>query len=172
MRLHHTPGRSRPALTLLEVLVSLAIFLLSIGAISHLVNMSGERAIAIKRHSMAARLCQSKMAEVMMGAVPLQSQKDAAFDEDDDWQWSLDCSQSSLSTLLWTVTVTVKDKKNTNDGFEEVLTQMVLDPAQKGSTLDLSSSNSSSASSGTSGASSTSPSSSSSPSSTSSGTGK
>jgi general secretion pathway protein I len=148
MRLHRTPGSShqRPGLTLLEVLVALTIFLLSIGAISHLVNLSGERALAIKKHSQAARLCQSKMAEVMMGAVPLQSQKDAAFDEDDDWQWSLDCSQSSSSTLLWTVTVTVNNKKDTKDGFEEVLTQMILDPSQKGSTLDLGASSSSSGS--------------------------
>jgi type II secretion system protein I len=148
MRLHRTPGATRPALTLFEVLIALAIFLLSIGAVSYLLNLSGERALAIKKHSQAARLCQSKMAEVMMGAVPLQSQTDAAFDEDDDWKWSLDCSQSSASTLLWTVTVTVKNKKDSNDGFEEVLTQMILDPSQKGSTLDLSSSSSSSSSSG------------------------
>jgi len=168
MRLHRTPGHSRPGLTLLEVLVSLAIFLLSIGALSHLVNLSSQRAFAIRQHSQAARLCQSKMAEVMVGAVPLQSQKDASFDEDDDWQWSLDCSQSSASTLLWTVTVTVKNKADGKDGIAETLTQMMLDPSQKGSTLDLTSSSSSSSSSGTSGASSGSSSSSSSAS----GTGK
>ena len=170
MRLHRSPGQSRPrpALTLLEVLISLAIFLLSIGALSHLVNLSSQRAFAIRQHSQAARLCQSKMAEVMMGAVSLQSQKDASFDEDDDWQWSMDCSQSSSSTLLWTVTVTVKNKKDGKDSFEETLTQMILDPSQKGSTLDLSSSSSTSSSSGTSGSSSSSSSSSSSTS----GTGK
>jgi hypothetical protein len=151
----------------------LAIFLLSIGALSHLVNLSSQRAFAIRQHSQAARLCQSKMAEVMMGAVPLQSQKDAAFDEDDDWQWSLDCSQSSASTLLWTATVTVKNKKDGRDSFEETLTQMMLDPSQKGSTLDLTSSSSSSSStSGTSGSSSSSSPSSSSSNSSASGTGK
>jgi type II secretion system protein I len=159
MRLHRSPGDSRSALTLLEVLIALAIFLLSMGALSYLITLCSEQVMEIKQRSQAARLCQSKMNEVMAGAVALQSQNDSAFDEDPDWRWSLECTQSSASTNLWTVKITVRNQKDTRTGLEESLTQMVLDPSVRGSTLDLAASSSSS-STGTSSGSSTTPSSS------------
>ncbi|MFL5241167.1 MAG: hypothetical protein ACJ8FY_03585 [Gemmataceae bacterium] len=142
MRLHRT-GDVRSALNLLEVLVALAIFLISMGALHYLVTLCSERVMEIKERSQAARLCQSKMNEVMAGAVALQSQNDSAFDEDPDWRWSLECSQSSESTNLWTVKVTVRNQKDGKSGLEETLTQMVLDPSMRGSTLDLAASSSS-----------------------------
>ena len=61
----------RPGLTLLEVLVALAIFLLSFAAISQLVTTAGHRALEARRKEEAARLARSKLAEVFAGAVPL-----------------------------------------------------------------------------------------------------
>jgi len=54
-------GRRR-GLTLMEVIVSLAIFLLAFVGLHMLVNMSGERALDVQEQSEAAHRCQSKMA--------------------------------------------------------------------------------------------------------------
>jgi prepilin-type N-terminal cleavage/methylation domain-containing protein len=75
---------SRPGLTLLEVLVALAIFLLSLGALVQLTSFAGRQAVDARRRSDETRLAQSKLAEVLAGAVPLQGQGETPFDEDPD----------------------------------------------------------------------------------------
>jgi len=138
----------RPGLTLIEVLVALAIFLLSLGAITRLVTFAGQRAADARRVDEAARLARSKLAEVYAGVVPLSSSGDTPFDEDPDYTWSLTADSGSL-TGLWTVTMTVKRKGDAGPGFS--LQQFMLDPTIRGSTQDtvtIASASSSSSSSG------------------------
>ena len=123
----------RPALTLIEVLVALAIFLLSFAAITRLVTFAGQRALDARRTEEAARLARSKFAEVFAGVVPLQSSDDSPFDEDPDYTWSLTADEGTLSEL-WVVTVTVKRKGDDGPGF--TLRQFMLDPTLRGSTQD------------------------------------
>ncbi len=124
---------ARPGLTLLEVLVALAIFLLSLAAITRLVTFAGQRALDARRTEEGARLARSKLAEVFAGAVPLQGQGDTPFDEDPDFTWSLTADSGSLSGL-WVVTVTVKRKGDDGPGFS--LQRLLLDPTVRGSTQD------------------------------------
>jgi type II secretion system protein I len=124
---------SRPGLTLLEVLVALAIFLLSLAAISQLVTTAGQRALDARRKEEAARLARSKLAEVFAGVVPMQSTSDAPFDQDPDYSWSLTADSASLSGL-WLVTVTVKGKGDEGPGY--TLQEFLLDPTLRGSTQD------------------------------------
>jgi prepilin-type N-terminal cleavage/methylation domain-containing protein len=124
---------SRPGLTLLEVLVALAIFLLSLAAITRLVTFAGQRALDARRSDEAGRLARSKLAEVFAGAVPLQGAEDNSFDEDPDYTWSLTADSGSLSGL-WVVTVTVKRKGDDWAGF--TLQQFLPDPSLRGSTQD------------------------------------
>lgn len=123
----------RPGLTLLEVLVALAIFLLSLGAITRLVTFAGQRAADARRLDEASRLAHSKLAEVYAGVVPMSSSGDTPFDEDPDYTWSLTADSGSL-TGLWTLTMTVKRKGDNGPGFS--LQQFMLDPTIRGSTQD------------------------------------
>ncbi len=123
----------RPALTLLEVLIALAIFLLSLGALVELLSFAGRQAVDAKRSGESARLARSKLAEVLAGIVPLQGQGETPFDEDPDYSWSVTADSGSLSGL-WVVTVTVKHKGDEGPGF--TLQQLVLDPTVRGSTQD------------------------------------
>jgi type II secretory pathway pseudopilin PulG len=129
-------GARRPGLSLLEVLVAMAIFLFSLVALGRLVTASSERALEIRFQSEAIQICQTKLAEVASGAIPLSSQDDSTLDEDPDWHWSLDAEQGSVSNL-WNVTVKAS---RAGPGGEPraycTLTQMVLDPSQRGSSLD------------------------------------
>src|SRR5262245_53741092 len=105
MYLPPRPGRTRNGLSLLEVLVALAVFLLSFVAIGKLVTLSSDHALDIQYQSQATRLAVSKLNEVVSGGIPLQSSS-GAFDEDPDWQWSIDAEQTDIPNL-WTVTVHV-----------------------------------------------------------------
>jgi type II secretion system protein I len=123
----------RRGVTLLEVLVSLSIFLFSLIAIAHLISVGADQAVAVQEESRATQLCQSKLAEVVWGIEPLGS-SGGSFDEP-DWSWSQDSNQSDV-TGLWNVKVTVRKEHSDGSAFEFSLTQMVLDPSYRGSTFD------------------------------------
>ena len=127
----------RGGLTLLEVLIALGIFLMALVAISTLVTASADQALEIQQRSRAIQLCQSKLAEVIAGVVPLSGQGDAPFDEDPNWSWSLDADQGDIAGL-WKVTVHVSRQQPNGSRIECSLDRLLLDPSLRGSTLDAS----------------------------------
>jgi general secretion pathway protein I len=130
------PSRARRrGMSLLEVLVALAIFLSALIVLGRLVILGGERARDVQGLAQATQLCQSKMAEVVAGVVPLNSQSGTPFDEDPAWTWSLDCSQGDIANL-WDVTVTVTRQRADGSKIESTLTQKVLDPSMRGHAAD------------------------------------
>src|SRR4051812_4507286 len=102
---------ARRGMTLLEVIVSMAIFLIALGAILPLIQMGQSRAVEIELQAVALQKCQSKIAEVMAGGEAMSTQTDATFPEStdgDDWRWSMDVGQDDSGVAnLWTVTVHV-----------------------------------------------------------------
>jgi Tfp pilus assembly protein PilV len=125
----------RPALSLLEVIIAMAIFLMAVVVIGQLVTMGGERALEVDQQSEATMLCQSKLSELASGALPLSSQSDQAFDEAPDYKYSIDCSQNNVSNL-WNVTVTVMRERSDGTKIQTTLSQMLLDPSVRGSSQD------------------------------------
>jgi Tfp pilus assembly protein PilV len=122
----------RSGLSLLEVLLSLVIFLFALIGLGQLMNLCTEQAAQIQHLNRAGQLLQSKMNEVIAGVVPLSGQGDSEFDEDPDWVWSLEC-QGDNTPNLWTVTVTVSHKaKDGTKADSWSLTQKVLDPQARG----------------------------------------
>jgi general secretion pathway protein I len=121
----------RSGLSLLEVLVALAILLFALVGLERLVSLGGDRAVDVQQQARGSQLCESKMAEVASGVVQLSSQGDTPFDEDPDWQWSLDCEQGNVQGL-WTVTVTVSRVHSAGSGIKSTLTQMLVAPSQRG----------------------------------------
>lgn len=124
----------RPALTLLEVIVSVAIFLFSLVAIGRLVTLGTEHAVGARQLSLATMLCQSKLAEIMTGAEPLNSSGFTPLADNPDWQWRMECSESP-ETGLWKVQVWVQRQRSDGSTFEATLAQLVLDPLKRGSSL-------------------------------------
>jgi type II secretion system protein I len=124
----------RAGLTLLEVIVSLAIFLFSMVALLHLLSQSGQNALDGSMQTEATLRCQSKLAEIMNGAVPMSSSGWSAFEEAPDWSWEADC-QTGQYANLYNVQVGVRRKKANGTYLEVRLSQMMVAPAQRGSTL-------------------------------------
>jgi prepilin-type N-terminal cleavage/methylation domain-containing protein len=129
----------RSGFSLLEVLAALAIFLFAVIGISQLLNVASNQVLETRYTNRAAQLLQSQMNRVISGEVSLNSQGDTSFEEDSDWTWSMDASSDSSITNLWTVTIKVSRARSDGSSFEASLTQMILDPAAKG-TLESSSS--------------------------------
>lgn len=131
--------RRRPArrgLSLLEVLVAVVIFLLAFVAIGELISQSARRAAQVSQREQAALLCETKLAEIVAGAIPLGSQEGVPFEEDPTWLWSLQCEQSGQVTGLWNVQVRVSRTDPDGTQVSCVLNQMVLDPSLRGNTAD------------------------------------
>lgn len=124
----------RRGLSLMEVLVALTIFLLAFVALGRLVTLGSDQAADAQQQVQAVDLCQTKLAEVAAGAIPLESQSQVPFEEDPTWQWSLDCEKSNFPGL-WNVTVQIR-RQQQGARVLSTLTQMLLDPQNHGSLQD------------------------------------
>src|SRR5262245_49838094 len=131
-----SPRSVRPGMSLLEVLAALAILLLAIVAISGLMILGGQHAEQVRFEEEAVQIAEAKLAEFVAGALPLESQGDTPLDEDPSWSWAVDCEAGSVENL-WNVTVRVSRPGPDGTPIDYcTLSQMILDPAQRGSTQD------------------------------------
>jgi type II secretion system protein I len=127
---------SRPGITLLEVIIALMIFLFSLVAILRLVGMGNERARDIFDNEQAMQRAQSKLAEVVAGAQPLQSQAETEFTELPGWFWAIDVSDSDVDSVK---NVKVRISNTTPSGQRRELlqlSQLVLNPTVRGTTVE------------------------------------
>ncbi len=130
-------GAKRRGLSLLEVLLAMGIFLLTMVALGQLIIISGDRALDVKMQSQAVQMAQSKMAEIVTGIQPFNAQSGMPFDEDPDWTWSMDVQSIQSNGVTGLSQVTVHVSKNKPDGtkLDFALTQFVMDPTLRGSSL-------------------------------------
>ena len=131
----------RPGLSLLEVILSLAILLMAVAALSFLMTTSTDAALESKHRSQAALYAQSKLAEVRTGIVALQAVPDSGLEDDADYSWSMAVEDGTV-TGLKNVRVKVWRQLSANRRVEVSMTQMILDPTVVGSSQDGSGTNS------------------------------
>lgn len=127
----------RRGLTLMEVVLAMAILLMALAAIGPLIQMGGQRALDAQIQETALRKCESKLAEAMIGVESLGGQADGTFPEDPDnvWRWSMEATQQSEVTNLWSVQVTVYRQLDGRK-IEVSLSQMLMDPTMRGSAVN------------------------------------
>jgi prepilin-type N-terminal cleavage/methylation domain-containing protein len=127
------PGRrsDRPGLTLIEVLLAMAILLLSLAAVGQLVDVGSDRGVEARFHVIGTRLAQAKLAECEAGVIDVTAGGSGTFDDEAEWSWEVS-SQPETATNLYRVTATVY-RDNRGKRFEIVLAQLVYDPAKTGS---------------------------------------
>lgn len=91
---------SRQGLTLLEVLLSLGLFLGALAALSQLWYGGVRASVQARLSTQAILRCESKLNEVVAGAVPLQSTTDTPFEDDASWTWSLQVLPDTHANVL------------------------------------------------------------------------
>jgi general secretion pathway protein I len=122
----------RNGLSLLEVIISLAIFLFSLVAISQLIDIGVDHAVELDLRAQAALIAQTKIAEVTAGAIPLTSQGETDLEEDSAWMWKLEAEADSIPGLF-RVKVTVS-RQDRGLKINVAMSQLVLDPTKRGGT--------------------------------------
>lgn len=120
--------KKRAGLTLLEVIVALAIFLVSMAAISSLVNRSADLAFDSNLEMTATRLAESKLAEIMSGAEPLTGSA-GTFIEEPEWNWEVMSSEQGQVPNLWSVNIRVFRIRGDGSEYEVRVSQLMLDPS-------------------------------------------
>jgi len=125
----------RQGISLLEVILALSVFLISITGLVFLMGVASDQALETQMRSQAFSLAQSKLAEVSSGAIPLEGKGEAACEDDDDYMWSMDVDSGGFNGLS-NVTVHVSRKRANGTKLECSLSQMVLDPKIVGTVYD------------------------------------
>jgi general secretion pathway protein I len=128
--------RVRHGLSLLEVLLSLFIFLISIAAIGQIISLSQQRGKLAEYKQRGAFLCASKLAELASGVVDLASASSSPYDDpDSDWTWTADCTQDSTPGL-WKVQVIASHDNGNGSKVSVTMDQWIIDPSIRGGTAD------------------------------------
>ncbi|MEZ6065193.1 MAG: prepilin-type N-terminal cleavage/methylation domain-containing protein [Planctomycetaceae bacterium] len=96
----HRQVTRRRGLTLLEVLLSLAIFMIAMTAISQLVSIGSRASVEAQVEADAALRAETVLNEVIAGVHPLQSTQQTTFTDDPDWVWSLDVMEGPHIDLV------------------------------------------------------------------------
>lgn len=125
--------RSRRGLTLLEVLLATAILLLSLVAITRLIDFGTDRAIESNFQAAATRLAYSKLAEAEAGVISLTSESSGTFEDQNEpeWSWTISPAREEGVANLYAVTVKVsRDFKGRP--FEVEFKQFLVDPSKLG----------------------------------------
>ena len=136
-RRHHNP---RAGLSLLEVLVALAIFMLSVVVISQMVDSAARTAQRSQRLTKAALRAESKMSELLAGIEPVAPIGLTPLDDPEPgWfyeilvepeQWSTVPVEGQAVVGLYTVHVRIVwQSSQTGEEVEYLLTRIMLDPA-------------------------------------------
>ena len=119
---------SRRGLTLLEVLLSLGLFLGALAALSQLWYGGVRASVQARLATQAILRCESKLNEVVAGAVPLQSTSDTPFDDDASWTWSLQVEVGPhADTILATVKVSHPGQSGLSSSDHQ-LRRLIRDP--------------------------------------------
>ncbi len=123
---------SRAGLTLYEVVLAFAIFLMSMAAISRILSLGSRAAIQSQLRSEAALLAEGKMAEVVAGAQPMTPTAGELFSADDpSWQWDLeitDVSRVSASGLKEVVVIVRHVTSDDTENATFTIKRYVRDP--------------------------------------------
>ncbi len=118
----------RAGLSLIEVMLAMAIFMMALVAIGRLVDFGTERELEARLYTRGTRLATTKMAEFEAGVTPL-TEEQGTFSDDAAWSWTVQSEFQGANLYLVTVTVSRDLKGRT---FQVVLGQMMIDPAVMG----------------------------------------
>jgi Tfp pilus assembly protein PilV len=119
----------RSGLSLLEVVLSITIFVGAVTALSQLSTNGMSAAVKGRLDTQAILRCESKLAEVSAAIEPLEDISDQAFQDDENWTWSLSTSGGPHADVLF-VTVTVDYNGQSDLSSTSVsLSKLIRDPA-------------------------------------------
>lgn len=122
-----SPGQHRSGLTLMEVLLSTAIFTGSLTAILGIIQMGHESRLSSRLDAEATLRCESLMGEYVSGVAQLVSESAVPFEDSDEWRYTTTVEDADGESLL-KVTVLVQHLAGEQVNSYAMLTRMMRDP--------------------------------------------
>lgn len=124
---------SRRGLSLLEVVLALAILAVSAALLAQITRQATDNAMSAQKLAHAQMLCESKMAEVLVGAIPMEP-LDWTLNEDGSlpgqWYYRLETTTTERENMVG-LRLAVTDNPNPMTGSPELffLMRWVIDPS-------------------------------------------
>jgi general secretion pathway protein I len=123
-----TSVTARRGFSLLEVLISLAIFMTAFVALSQLSHNGMRSAVEARLTTKAILRCESKMAEIVAAIEPLEDVTDQPFQDDESWTWSMQTALGPHADLQ-NVTITVNyEGANQQASTSFSMSRLIRDP--------------------------------------------
>ncbi len=121
---------SRPprGFTLLEVILALAILAGAMAALGQLMSVGTRSAAHARELSTAQILCESKMAELTSGVVPLEPVQGAACEQTRDWRYTVIVGSTEEEGLLAVRVIVEQNVERQKQPFRFTLDRWVIDP--------------------------------------------
>lgn len=128
-----TVGRSkRDGLSLLEVVLSLAILAMSVALLSQITKQATDNGMMAQRLAIAQMLCESKMSEVLVGAIPVQGNTWSPITDAGvrgNWYYQIETVTAERKDMVG-VRLSVTDQPNTTTENPELffIVRWMIDP--------------------------------------------
>ena len=120
----------RRGLTLLEVMLAIAIFGMSLVAIGELIRIGSVNAAAARDLTEGQRLCNNVMAEIGAGITPPDAASDTPVEGAEDWLYSIESEPLEEQEGMLRVSVTVQqDPAHNAKPAKFTLVRWMTDPA-------------------------------------------
>ena len=97
----------RSGFTLLEVIISLSIFVAAFASLSQLFSLGSRAAVHSALQTQAAVRAEAKMAEVLAGAELFEAASEMPFEDSEFWSWSLELTPDQPRADVYEMIVTV-----------------------------------------------------------------
>ena len=121
----------RYGLSLLEVMLALSILGIAVGILSTIMQHSSDTGLRARRMTQAQMVCESKLAEAMAGALPLESTQwtPVASIDGAAWYYSLEVIQAEQPNMIGVV-IQVNDELAMTESQRPLtrLVQWIIDP--------------------------------------------
>lgn len=119
----------RRGMTLLEVVLALAIFFGAMAALAQLTWNGTRAALQARFKAQAVIRCETKLAELVAGVEPLESQSGVPFPDDSAWTWSAMIAPGSFPELILLDVSVRRTGSNGLGNMEYRLSRWLRDPA-------------------------------------------
>ncbi len=120
----------RSGLTMLEVILAVGIFVMSMSALSQLIATGTSAAVQSRLLTQAVMRGEAKIAEVVSGFEPVEDVSDGKFENDDEnWSWSMQVLDGPHIDLLELVVTVSYNGESDNSSVSTTLSRYVRDPA-------------------------------------------
>ena len=118
----------RGGFTLFEVLLSLGLFLGTLAVLSQLWYGGVRASVQSRLRTQAIFRCESKLSEVVAGAIPLEAASETPFEDDVSWTWNMQVLPGPHADVMLVVVNVAHPGQGGLSSSSHQLSRLIRDP--------------------------------------------